>query len=104
VHFLLEACGGLFEREAEIVVSECRQDHAQGIGLVVERGRAWRERALASGAAPELNDLELFPARAAAGEVAAAAVWARVGLLGGERNASDARDRRRHTINSMCSP
>ena len=104
MRFLFEARGGFFERVAEVVVGERRQDHAQGIGLVVQRGGAWRERALARGAAPELDDLELLPARAPAGEVAAAAVGAGLWLLAGERDAGDAGDGRRHTINSMCSP
>ena len=47
VGFLLEACSRLFEREAEIVVGERREDHAQRVGLVAKGCGAGRERALA---------------------------------------------------------
>ena len=62
--FRFEALGGLVERVAEVVERERLQHQADRIGLVAQRGRAGRESALAGGAAPELDDLELFLANA----------------------------------------
>jgi hypothetical protein len=103
MRFLHKTRGGLFERVAEVVVRDCRQDHAQGIGLVVESCGTRREYALAGCASPELDDLKLLFACASAGEVVAAAVGAGIGLLGGEWYSGDPGDGG-HTINSMCSP
>jgi hypothetical protein len=94
--FLLEARRSLLECIAEVVVADGGEDHAQGIGLVVERGRAWSEGPLAGGAAPELHDLQFLSAGAAAREVAAAAVRTGFGVFGCERDAGDAWDARRH--------
>ena len=103
IGFLPEACRSFVKRVADVVVRQRRQDHAEWVGLVVKRGRARSEDAFAGRASPKLNDLELLLANAAAGEVVAAAVRARVRLFGGEGNAGDA-GYRGHTINSMCPP
>jgi hypothetical protein len=104
IGLLLETGGSRFECAAEVVVGERRKDHAQGIGLVVQCRGTWCEDALAGCAPPELDDLEFLSARAAAGEIAAAAAGTRFWLLGGQENAGDAGGRRRHTIDSVCSP
>lgn len=64
----------------------------------MERWRAGREGALAGLAAPELYDLQLFLAHAPPGNGVATAVGTRLGLLRGERDAGDARDRRHGRI------
>ena len=78
------------QRVADVVVRQRRQDHAQWIGLVVERCRARREHPLAGCTTPELHDLKFFPARSSARQHVAAAVRARVGYLGCVRDACDA--------------
>src|SRR5262245_22160256 len=55
VRFLLQA-GRLFERVAEVVVGDGREDHAQRIGLIVQRSRTRCEGALAGSATPQLHD------------------------------------------------
>lgn len=102
--FLFQARCRFPKRVPEVVVGERREDHAQGIGFVVKCGRARRKGALARRAAPQLNDLQLLLARAAAREILATAVGAGLRLLRGQWNPSDAGDGWRHTINSMCSP
>ena len=72
-------------------------------GKIAEGGAAGREGAFAGGAPPELDDLKFLVARAAPGQVAAAAVGAGFRLLARQWNTGDARGRR-HTINSMFSP
>ena len=69
----------VLQRVAEAVGRERIDHRAQGIGLVADRGRSRRERALARRAAPQLHDLQFFLARAAARQDMAAAVRARVG-------------------------
>src|SRR5262249_14441803 len=97
IGFLFETRGSLLERVAEIVVGECGKDHAQGVGLVAQRGGAGRERAFARGAAPQLDDPKLLFSRATASDIAAAAVRTRFRLFVGEWNASNAWNRWRHT-------
>lgn len=94
--FVLETRRYFLERVTEVVVGERAEYHAQWIGFVMERRGPGREGALASGATPELDNLELLAARAATREVAAAAVRTGVGLLARERHASDAWNWRRH--------
>ena len=81
MRFLFQPRSGLFKRVAEVVVRECAKDHAERIGLVAQRGRARREGALACGAPPQLHDLQLFLAAAAAREVVATAAWTRLWFL-----------------------
>jgi hypothetical protein len=78
------------ERVPGVVIGERRENHAQGIGLVTQGRGAWREHALARGAAPELDDLKLLGARAAARKDVTAAVRTGFRLLDGERDAGDA--------------
>ena len=95
--FRFEAPGGLVERVAEVVERERLQHQADGVGLVAQRGRAGREGALARGAAPELDDLELFLANAFAGYGMAAAVRAGFGQLVRVRSAGRPEGRAGHT-------
>src|SRR5262249_7066877 len=94
IGFLLETCRPLIERVAEVIVGERGEDRAQGIRLVGQRRGARREGALARSAVPDLDDLELLAAVAAADEVGAAAERTGLWLLARKRNASDAWNRR----------
>ena len=69
---LVEACCCLLEAVAEVVVRDRRQDHAKGVGLVVQGRGARRERTLARRTAPELDDLEFLSASATTREHVAA--------------------------------
>lgn len=89
--FLLKTHGCRLECVPEIVVGECRQDHAQGIGFAVKCGGAGCEDALARRAAPELDDLEFLFSYAFARDDTRVAVGARVGSFGCVRDAGDAR-------------
>ena len=103
-HAAIETRRGFSQRVAEVVVGERRENHTKRIRLVAQRRGPGCERALTGLAAPQLHDLEVLAARAAADEVAAAAIGTRSGLLGRERSASDAWDSRRHTRRRIWSP
>jgi hypothetical protein len=65
---------GPLKRVAAIVQGERLQDFRQGICLVADRARAWRERATARAAAIERNVLQFFLARALLDEAFAVAM------------------------------
>ena len=73
--------GRFFEGRAAIVQRQRFENFIDGIRLVADRPRAWRECATARAATEERNGLKLFLARAFFDEAFAVAVWATIGMF-----------------------